>query len=197
MLSPAEIGFYQTPEFADPLAALVEGAAARHVYVTGALHLSPRFSDEAISRFARRYPRAVFVNARGRYRGVDDWRRRWRQECQRYGAAIILTAGEATDDKLSPCDDPSLPASRGLHVIGLSVLTEIMHFARYRLPILWHPISPWRSSFILCFAVEGLPSISYSRAARLLPALEARPFHPVISGLFFTVRPSAASNARP
>jgi len=195
MLSSAEISFHSRLDFADPLAALVERAAGQPVYITGALHLAPRFSDEVVARFARRHPHAIFVNARGRYHGADDWFRRWRQECQRYGAAIVLTAGEATDDEASPCDDPGLPASRGLHAVGLSVLTEIEDLVCLARPILWHPVSPWRSALIQCFAIEGLPWISHSHAARFLPASDAAPFRPVFSGHFLTSPPCDAGSA--
>ncbi len=169
--------------FVDPLALLVTRADRRPIYVTGALHLAPQLSDQAIARFERQQPHATFVNARGRYCGADDWFCRWREEQGRYGGAIVMTGGEATETEPAPCDDPNLPASRGFHVIQLSVLTEIEDLA-CRVPILWHPVSPWRSALIPRFAIEGLPLASRAEAARLLPASDAEPLRPFFEGHF-------------
>jgi hypothetical protein len=148
------------------------------------LHLAPRLSDEVIARFVRRHPGVEFINARGRYRSADDWNCRWQQERNRYGGAIIMTIGEMTDDSPSPCDDPGLPASRGLHAVGISVLIEIEDLARLARPIVWHPVSCFRSALISCFAVEGLRRMTYRSVARLLPASDAAPFCPVFGGHF-------------
>jgi hypothetical protein len=171
-------------DYTDPLTAFLEHTAGRPVYVTGALHLAPQISDEVIAGFARQHPHVNFVNARGRYYSGDDWHRRWQQERNLYGGAIIITAGEMTDDNPSPCDDPSLPASRGFHAVGTSILIEIEDLTRLRRPILWHPVSPFRSALISRFAVEGLRRISYSHMARLVPASDAVPFLPVFCGHF-------------
>ena len=124
------------------------------------------------------HPTAIFVNSRGRYRSIDDWRRRWAAEHRNWGGAIILTVGEPTDD------DPELEGAgiRGSHVIDHSVWQEARDLVQLSRPLLWVPY--WRSQlrYVARFAVESPEDwVSMGRFGLVYPAVDATPLRPEIA----------------
>ena len=144
----------------DPLAVLIEGAAGRPVYVTGELEVVPRLSNRILDALACQNTAVDLI--RGRYKNAGDWQRRWRQEHERYGAAIVLTA---------PAGD-----------ISAAVLREIVDMMERRRPILWLPD---RGQPVPRFAIDPLRRPVPERTARLREELTAGPFRPLLSRDFF------------
>jgi hypothetical protein len=149
---------------------LVERSSDKPIYFTSSLSIDPRFTDGVAELLRAEHRAATFVNSRGRYRSIDDWRRRWAAEHRNYGAAIILTVGEPTDD------DPEREGDgiRGAHFIDHSVWNEARDIARLSRPLLWVPY--WRSQlrYVARFVIDCLDrAVSMSRCSRLYPAADA------------------------
>ncbi len=102
----------------DSLSELIGRTHGRPVYLASAFAVAPRFIDDVADLLRQKQPGAVVVNSRGRYRGSSDWHKRWRQERNRYGGAIIMTVAEPFVDDTEPPTGAGIP---GAHVVGESV----------------------------------------------------------------------------
>jgi hypothetical protein len=129
------------------------------------------------------FPNAEFVDALTLYRNYDEWNCRWASECQRCGAAIIVTRAE----DLAAGTDPFAGVA-GQHVINLRLGREIEDFVRRGLPAAWQavvfPASYWLSRFVL----EPLDRVSAFRYAELLLPVDTAEidiFHPLIGPTWF------------
>jgi hypothetical protein len=155
---------------------IAERAAGKPIYVTSPIFVKPIHTDEMLDLLGRKCPGAIFVNSRGRYKSTDDWRKRWAVERDNYGAGVILTVGEPTDD------DPHLEGKDGIavgaHVIGAGVWQELYDLTTQGKPVLWMPYWPWQYRFVACFAVEPLNPFTTSRFGELLPATDATSYRP-------------------
>jgi hypothetical protein len=158
------------------LADLVDRAGCRPIYCIAPLAIHPAMIDAVVNSFRRGFPRAEFVIDRGLYRDAFNWDQHWRRECQRYGAGIVVTRGEDRPEHVDP-----FVGLAGEHVIGILANLEIQYLVRLGRPIGWHAVVFPAAYWIARFTVEPFThKIQSSRYARLLPAVDAEPFHPVM-----------------
>jgi hypothetical protein len=145
---------------------------------TRAVH--PALMTAVVDSFRRECSGAEFVTARRVYRNSDDRRRRWRAELERYGAGIVVTRGEGRPEGADP-----FAGLAGEHVVGIYLGLEVEYLVRLGRPVGWHAVVFPASYWLARLSVATLPEIQTSRFARLLPAVDAEPFRPVIHPWLF------------
>jgi hypothetical protein len=158
------------------LSQITQCTAGKPIYVTSPIFVKPIHTDEMLSLLGRKCTDATFVNSRGRYKSTDDWRKRWPVERDNYGAAVVLTVGEPTDDECHLEGRDGIAV--GTHVIGAGVWQELYDLTTRGKPVLWMPYWPWQHRFVASFAVAPLMPSSTSRFAELLPATDATSYRP-------------------
>lgn len=156
---------------------LVARASKGPIYVTAPTGASDgRFSRMAIGALRQAFPSVVFVTSSGRYRSRDDWRRRWPAECETFGAGIILTFANWEGDWYGgPTNE---------HFISAWTYCEILDLCRFKRPVLWHANEHPALWYFDRFTVEGLPEMTSSRMARVVPNREAEPFNPAVADAY-------------
>jgi hypothetical protein len=158
------------------LADLVDRAGPRPISCIAPNALHPVLINAVVSSFRRDFPCAEFVTTNSLYRDRADWSHYWPREAEQYGAAIIVTRGEDRPERVDPFTGLS-----GEHVIGIRTELEIKDLVRLGRPVGWHavvfPATYWFAGFTVEPFTQEIQSFRY---ARLVPAADAEPFHPVM-----------------
>jgi hypothetical protein len=160
---------------AGSLGDLVARAEGRPIYCTTPWFLQRSLIANIVSSFRREFPSATFVSSRTLDCRANDRLRHWPAERERYGAGIVVTRGEGHRAGADP-----FAGLAGEHVLSIGVGLEIEDLVRLGRPVGWHPVVFPASYWLGRFAVGPFTEIQASRYARLLPAPDAEPFHPVI-----------------
>jgi hypothetical protein len=161
--------------FPGSLGDLVARAEGWPIYCTAPMFVHRLLIVNIVSSFRREFPSATFVNSRTLDRRANDRLRHWPAECNRYGAGIVVTRGEGYPEPADP-----FAGLAGEHVVSIGVGLEITDLAGLGRPVGWHPVVFPATYWLARFAVEPFTEIEPARYARLLPAVDAEPFRPVI-----------------
>jgi hypothetical protein len=172
---PALTGNLSQCRITGSLGDLVTRAERRPIYCTASPGIRRALVGFVIETFRRDFPDAVFINALAHYRHADDRRRRWPQERDRYGAAVVVTRAESHPEDVDP-----FAGLAGEHVINVWTTLEIEYLAGLGRPVAWHAVVFPAAYWLSRFAIEPFPVMRTSRWARLLPAAEAEAFQPII-----------------
>jgi hypothetical protein len=191
----------------DPLADLVEQAGDKPIFVISPHPVQPWFVAEIVKHELRRkQPEAIFVNCRGRAKSTNEFERRWVEERERYGAGIVLTVAEPTDEdpEIDRGDIPDayingpIRGILGAHIVGCSTWKVASDIAARGRPLLWAPFFYDHLPFVARFKLQLLTEMSHRRFARLFPVADAQPFRPAFDdsslGLVEVLDDEPASN---